>query len=151
MTANQDQFITCIMRADNTTIVNMCKVIYQQKYNQVTNKYSDLSFNDETVLEEFRFRNAIPFEQTVIPEKYPRITATETQMMYDFEKFVDIRDRMNLLIGELQSLEDSTEDWFPDITFHVKTLRNFLEMWTDHSQELSMDCQSLVREFKAKL
>lgn len=150
MTTNQEQFITFTMSADNATLVSLCIDVYQRKFDHITNKYSNLSFEDETVLEEFWFCNACAFEDTIITENDNRNTATTTQMMYDAYKFIDIRDRMNKLIGELRALEDSACDWLPDLQNHAESLRNFLEMWTEHTQNISNDCQFLAREFEAR-
>lgn len=78
-------------------------------------------------------------------------TTKELDAIYDCTKFVDIRNRMLCLIGELKACEESASDWYLLLKFQLETLRSFLEAWTANTAELSIDCQSLAREFKAKL
>lgn len=151
MTNTQEQIITHVMGADNATIVSMCRDIYYRKYDTATRRYSDLTFTDEIVLNEYKFRNMVTFEEVAKLECDPREITDYQNKIYDCIRFTDIRNGMMQLIGELKVCEESSSEWFIKLSIHIEALRSLLEAWVSNTAELSIECQSLAREFKSKL
>lgn len=75
----------------------------------------------------------------------------DNQKFYDCEKFIDIRNRMIRLTGELKACEDHASEWWITLETHLRTLREALETWTEATQEISGDCLTMAVDFRYKL
>lgn len=118
--------------------------VYLRHYFPWLGKYVNLDEYDESILEEFKFRNNMDYSDTVYASQEPR------DKYRDCTRFITLERLAKTLLDQLYPISKDTA-WFPRLQDSVKELISHLESWTAKTGELTLDCQSTAKEFRVKL
>lgn len=133
-----------ISNLTNGTLLIEAGNVYVRRYLPNCGEYLPLSEFDKLILDEFRARNGIAYEDTVY------VNGDALAKYRDCIFFLRIESTLELLLCDLKTVNHSCK-WFPKLKELTEEIVTSLSTWTFKAKWLRQDCLNIAKELEDQL